>query len=239
MTDIERHADPAATEQSRMAAVHALDASGMHCNVLCWSCPLTVPSGLLAALHPAAWHVAWSLLQDEDDDVREAAALLCGSVFPDASTGAAACEAECVHGVQLRVVQALARHARSKPALLRCMLRWLCDPEAAPPPPPSAHKPSRLFEREKVNDYEEPCTAALTVYQALLPSRDQACLDAGCVEEVLAWRRALRALDTPLPATAPFDLLARVADEAPRTWQTTVAMGLRLGEALDLQCTED
>lgn len=192
--------------------------------------------GLLAELDPSAWRVAWALLQDEDDGVRAAAALLCSSVLSDSTTARG--HPECGHKVQLRVVTELARRAQSRPLLLRCMLQWVCNPQTPPAPLPGAtlsHKPSRLFEREKVNDFEEPLTAALYAAQALQSAVDT--LSPACVEEVAAWQRALQAVDVPPSTAAPFDLLARVAEESHRMWRDQVALGLRV--AVFLMNTRD
>lgn len=190
-------------------------------------------TGLLQALDPAAWRVAWLLLQDEDYDVREQAADLCSRMAPEPDTPTGT-HPECLHAVQERVVHMLAAHARSQTGLLRCMLLWVCNPEAAPSVEPAAQKPSRLFEREKVNDYEEPLTAALCTARALNAIAGE--LSDACLEEVTLWQCAVQGCCSTethdADGGAMFDLLTRVAQEPNRAWRCHIALAQHLGTVL-------
>lgn len=179
--------------------------------------------------------MAWSLLHDEDDNVRAAAARLCSLVAPESdiqATDATPRHPECQHAVQERVALMLAKLARTHPALLRCMLRWVCEVEATPSQPAATPcKLSRLFEREKVNDYEEPSTAAWCAARALATAAAME-LSPACMEELVTWQRSVEALHVASEDVGAFDLLARVAREVDRGWQCQVALAKQLSVVL-------
>ncbi len=254
LDDLARHADPAATEACRLTAVNALELTGMLKHGMLKQ-PLSASD--IVTSYNNAWQLAWQLLQDEDDDVRDATAAMCSRccTHPAEQNCKAEAMPACLEDVQKHVVGTLAQHACQQPALLEMLLHWICktddllheeggrptqsmtNQEERDDKQPATTAPSwvhRLFEQEKVNDFEEPLTAARLTAHALLDAAKHSPFVHECSKVLGTWLRSLyaardvrTATDNPSPL-----LLDLFSTETLRQRALQLHLAICTGEAL-------
>lgn len=243
------------------------------------------------AAQVTAWQLAWQLLQDEDDDVRDAAAAMCSRCCsnphipmhnPHTPAHEQAMPA-CLDTVQRRVVTMLAHHACRQPPLLHMLLNWICNADevlleagsVTPPLGKGIHIPSpkdgmqtptdttpsdptpclnppapplttadaapswvhRLFEQEKVNDFEEPLTAARLTAQALLTVTAGNAPTGECAAVVAEWLRGLQKAQVLVATVDPTPercgrLVDLLSSEPLRQRVLQLQLAVQVGQAL-------